>query len=209
MMNNQRLLSLLLLVGAVHSFAPPLTPRTNSVVALTPSALQASSDIVDDLKVKLEETFDTVKEDLSMRWRIVQQSDTSDWKQVLANVLAGDYDKDAVRDQIEADRSMAPCVMFTWDSSPSCKKAVEAMDATGFEYTIRRLDDPWTEGNPIRAEVGQMVGRTSVPMVFIGGKYVGGFDGGVDDSDAPGLVSLAFSGKLKIMLESAGAKKKL
>lgn len=207
MMNNKRLLlGLLLLTGStVHSFAPP-PPRTNAV--LSPGALQASSDIVDDLKVKLEETLDTVKEDLAMRWRIVQQSDTSDFKQVLANVLAGDYDKDAVRDQVEADRSMAPCVMFTWDSSPSCKKAVEAMDATGFDYTIRRLDDPWTEGNPIRAEVGQMVGRTSVPMVFIGGKYVGGYDGGVDN-DAPGLVSLAFSGKLKIMLESAGAKRKL
>jgi glutaredoxin 3 len=80
------------------------------------------------------------------------------------------------------------------------------MDASGFDYTVVRLDDPWDEGNKIRAEIGKMVGRTSVPMVFIGGKYVGGFDGGIND-DAPGLVALAFRGCLQSMLKGAGSSK--
>ena len=68
-----------------------------------------------------------------------------------------------------------------------------------------RLDDPWSEGNPLRAELGRMVGRTSVPCVFIGGAYVGGFDGGVDGAASPGILDLAFQGKLRPLLEDAGA----
>ena len=64
----------------------------------------------------------------------------------------------------------------------------------------------WAEGNPLRAELGRMVGRTSVPSVFIGGKYVGGFDGGVSE-DQPGILDLAFQGKLRPLLEDAGALK--
>lgn len=94
--------------------------------------------------------------------------------------------------------------MFTWESSPSCKKAVEAFETTNANVKIIRLDDPWSEGNRIRAALGRKVGRSSVPCVFIGGEYVGGFDGGVGD-EAPGMVALAFKGTLRGMLDDAGA----
>jgi len=94
--------------------------------------------------------------------------------------------------------------MFTWESSPSCKKAVEAFKTIDANVKIVRLDDPWSEGNPIRAALGRKVGRSSVPFVFIGGKYVGGFDGGTGD-EAPGMVDLAFKGTLRDMLADAGA----
>jgi len=71
---------------------------------------------------------------------------------------------------------------------------------------IVRLDDPWSEGNPMRAALGKKVGRTSVPFVFINGIYIGGYDGGVND-DAPGMVDMAFKGKLLPMLSDAGALK--
>ena len=50
--------------------------------------------------------------------------------------------------------------------------------------------------------------QVSVPMVFVGGVYVGGFDGGTNEEDAPGLVALAFQGRLQSMLEAAGATRK-
>ena len=96
--------------------------------------------------------------------------------------------------------------MFTWQSSPSCKKAVEAFKLMNADVKIVRLDGPWSEGNPKRAILGKKVGRTSVPFVFINGKYIGGFDGGKND-DAPGMVDLAFQGKLRPMLLEAGAMK--
>ncbi len=94
--------------------------------------------------------------------------------------------------------------MFTWEKSPSCVKAVEAFDDMGVDYKVVRLDDPWSEGNPMRAELGKMVGRTSVPFIFIDGNYVGGYDGGVSD-EAPGLVKMAFMGTLRTKLSDVGA----
>lgn len=96
--------------------------------------------------------------------------------------------------------------MFTWESSPSCKKAVEAFKTMKANVKIVRLDDPWDEGNPMRAVLGKKVGRTSVPFVFIDGEYIGGFDGGINDK-ACGMVDLAFKGELRDMLEKAGAMK--
>jgi glutaredoxin len=96
--------------------------------------------------------------------------------------------------------------MYTWESSPSCKKAIEAFEIINANVKIVRLDDPWTEGNPIRAVLGRKIGRSSVPFIFINGKYIGGYDGGIeDDNDASGMLNLAFQGKLRDMLNDAGA----
>jgi hypothetical protein len=40
-------------------------------------------------------------------------------------------------------------------------------------------------------------------MIFIGGNYVGGFDGSVE---APGIQTMAFQGTLRPALEAAGVK---
>jgi glutaredoxin len=154
----------------------------------------------------VDDVIDNVKQDLQMRFRIFQESqqEGADFKQIVADVLAGDYDQTTVNTKTNELIQSAPCVIFTWQNSPSCKSAIKAMDISGYEYTVIRLDDPWAEGNEIRATIGKTVGRTSVPLVFIGGVYVGGFDGGLGQ-DAPGLVELAFSGSLQSKLEAAGA----
>ena len=35
--------------------------------------------------------------------------------------------------------------MFTWESSPACKKAIEYFEVVGVTPKIVRLDDPWSE----------------------------------------------------------------
>lgn len=77
----------------------------------------------------------------------------------------------------------------------------------GAKPKVIRLDQPWSEGNKKRAALGRLTGKSSVPSVWIAGKYVGGCDDGPSDV-APGLVKLAFSGRLSKMLEVAGALKK-
>jgi len=94
--------------------------------------------------------------------------------------------------------------MFTWSMSPACKNALAALDRMGAKYQVLELDKPWDAGNPVRAVLGRHLGRTSVPMIFIGGEYVGGFSDGPTE-EAPGLVNLAFDGKLRPMLEESGA----
>lgn len=158
----------------------------------------------------LDDAIENIKEDVQKVSKIIKESqqEGAGVKQILANVLAGEYDAAQVRTKVDTLINSAPCVLFTWKNSPSCKSAMQAMDSSGFEYSVIRLDDPWEEGNKIRAEIGKMVGRTSVPMVFIGGGYVGGFDGGTNGDESPGLVTLAFQGRLHSMLEAAGAVRK-
>ena len=183
------------LVIPATAFVPPNPAHSRNVGPL----LRDSS---------VEDVIENIKEDFQTKYRIVQESQQAGagFKQIMANVLAGEYDQAHVKIKVDELIKSAPCVMFTWQNSPSCKSAIKAMDASGYDYTVIRLDDPWDEGNKIRAEIGKMVGRTSVPMVFIGGEYVGGFDGGISD-DAPGLVVLAFRGCLQSMLEGARSTK--
>ena len=52
-----------------------------------------------------------------------------------------------------------------------------------------------------RSELASLTGRTSVPSIWIGGEFVGGFnDGGLG-----GLAPLYRSGKLRSMLTAANA----
>lgn len=144
--------------------------------------------------------------DVQTRLRIFQESKSSgdSTKLAIANVLAGEYDEESVRANVVELSKSAPCVMFTWQSSPSCKQAVEVFDKMGVEYKVVRLDDPWDEGNEMRAQLGKITNKTSVPSVWIGGEYAGGFDSGVGD-DSPGLTEMAFLGTLRPKLQAAGA----
>eukprot|EP00586_Coscinodiscus_wailesii_P013205 CAMPEP_0172506640 /NCGR_PEP_ID=MMETSP1066-20121228/196885_1 /TAXON_ID=671091 /ORGANISM="Coscinodiscus wailesii, Strain CCMP2513" /LENGTH=268 /DNA_ID=CAMNT_0013283755 /DNA_START=23 /DNA_END=829 /DNA_ORIENTATION=- len=159
-----------------------------------------------EVSAAVSDKVNSIQDDLKARYAIVQKSrdEGASFKQIIANVLAGEYDMNAVKVEVLEMIKSAPCVMFTWENSPSCKKAVEAFDLVGANVKIIRLDDPWDKGNPMRAELGKLVGRTSVPFVFIGGEYVGGYDGGTSDV-APGMVNLAFKGTLSTQLKEAGA----
>mmetsp|Transcript_31199 Transcript_31199/g.41284 ORF Transcript_31199/g.41284 Transcript_31199/m.41284 type:complete len:211 (-) Transcript_31199:293-925(-) len=150
--------------------------------------------------------IDSFVSDIKLRFRIFQESQAAgeNFKQSVASVLAGEYDKDEIRAKVEEMSKSAPCVMFTWEASPSCKKAVDAFEKAGANVKIIRLDDPWSEGNPMRAEIGKMVGQSSVPAIFVGGEYVGGFDSGPSE-ETPGILDMAFKGTLRDALEKAGA----
>jgi len=127
-----------------------------------------------------------------------------DFKQAMADAIAGEYDRDSTTAEVMELAASAPLVLFTWESSPACKKALKYISETGVEAKIIRLDDPWAEGNPRRAALGRLTGKSSVPSIWIGGKYIGGCDDGPSE-EAPGLVPLAFRGQLFEKLEAAGA----
>lgn len=168
---------------------------------LNSPALKSSADDNDAPLSSLKESFDR-----SLRIAQESSADGAGFKQIVASVLAGDYDASSVNGNIDSLINSAPCVMFIWEASPSCKSAISSMEKTGAEVKLVRLDDPWDEGNKMRAELGKRTGKTSVPSVWIEGKYVGGYDGGVGE-ESPGLVDLAFSGLLLEKLKSAGAIK--
>lgn len=74
------------------------------------------------------------------------------------------------------------------------------LDGKGAKYTVVELDEDG-DGKAIRAEMADLVGRTSVPAVWIDGVFVGG----CNDGPMGGIVSLDGSGKLDQMLKAAGA----
>jgi glutaredoxin-related protein len=163
------------------------------------------TEVGEKMKAYFQDTLETVKE----RYAIFNKARSEDgytFKQSTAIAIAGEYDVAQVRQGINDIVESNPFVLFTWDASPSCKQAIKALESMGDAVTMKivRLDDPWEEGNPIRAELGKMTGKSSVPSVWIAGEYVGGYDSGVSD-DAPGLVTMAFRGTLIPKLESAGA----
>ncbi|KAL3790137.1 hypothetical protein HJC23_009574 [Cyclotella cryptica] len=183
----------------IHPIRPHLHTHTPKSIISTPpttttrlaSTSQEDTSILDTLTTGYQ-TFQTAR------------SQGYNFKQSVAIAIAGQYDERAVQSKIQSHIDSAPCVLFTWEASPACKSAIRYLDVAGAKYKVVRLDDPWSEGNPMRAELGKRVGRSSVPCIFIGGEYVGGFDAGVD-KESPGILEMAFRGTLRERLAEAGA----
>jgi len=74
------------------------------------------------------------------------------------------------------------------------------LEEKGAKYTVVELDLD-EDGKAIRAEMADIIGRTSVPAIWIGGDFVGG----CNDGPMGGINSLNESNKLNGMLESVGA----
>lgn len=134
------------------------------------------------------------------------------FKQFVADIVAGDYDEDAVTAKVEAfiqDNSKiggnnpfqkpSPGVaMFSFTTCPFCRRAKDYLDEKGVAYSIIELDElEGNEGNEIRAVLGKLTKRTSVPSIFVGGTYIGGCN------DGPGLLPLGESGELDKLLQRA------
>lgn len=119
---------------------------------------------------------------------------------------AGNYDRASVQARIDSETNSAPVVVYSYGLSPFCTQAVDLLKSVGAKTKVVELGAEWlpgmlpADGAAVRAELGELTGRTSMPSIWIGGSCIGGlFDG------SPGLVPLLESGKLMKRLEEAGA----
>lgn len=121
------------------------------------------------------------------------------FKQFVADIVAGDdYDIEAVNAKIDGFVADNPVAMFSFTTCPFCRRAKDLLDEKGVQYEVLELDElEGNAGNEIRANLGRKTGRTSVPSIFIGGKYIGGCN------DGPGLLPLENSGELDALLQEA------
>jgi glutaredoxin 3 len=121
-------------------------------------------------------------------------------KKKMVKSIAGDYDKEAVRARMDGLIKSNPVLMFSFTTWPFCVKAKEVLDSLGASYRVVELDgDP--DGKAIRAEMADLVGRTSVPAIWIQQEFIGG----CNDGPSGGIVKLNESGDLKDLLIQAGA----
>eukprot|EP00850_Spirogloea_muscicola_P021044 SM000234S07904 [mRNA] locus=s234:136169:138182:- [translate_table: standard] len=105
-----------------------------------------------------------------------------------ASVSVGDFVRNTIKDH--------DIVVFSKSYCPYCKRAKHAFAELGADPWVVELDERG-DGADIQDQLYQMVGRRTVPQVFIDGNHIGGSDDTVE--------ALA-SGKLAEMVGAIGAQ---
>jgi glutaredoxin 3 len=124
-------------------------------------------------------------------------------KKALVQALAGEYDKEKYASELKGLITNEPLLMLSFTKWPFCVKAKQILKSKGVnDYKVLELD-VLEDGNAYRAEMAELIDRTSVPAIWINGEFIGGCnDGGPTGT---GIVQLEQSGKLDTMLKEAGA----
>jgi glutaredoxin 3 len=132
------------------------------------------------------------------------------FKQTVANLVAGEYDEELTQQKVNDfiklsetkqgnmffKKEQSTIAMFSFTSCPFCRQAKDYLDENNIKYVTMELDTlDGNEGNEIRATLGILTKRTSVPSIFVNGQPIGGLNDGM-----PGLLPLAKSGELDTML---------
>lgn len=134
--------------------------------------------------------------------RVSQVGILADLKQFIADRLAGDYDRVAIRNLIETRVNSSSVMMFSFSTCPFCLRAKQLLtEVYGTELSVYECDlEP--EGTAVRAELGKLTGRTSMPSVWLG------LDvqlGGCNDGGLGGVATLHAEGRLSALLAERGA----
>lgn len=121
-------------------------------------------------------------------------------KKALVRSLAGDYDQATIRARLDGLIKENPVLVLTFETCPYCVKAKAILDAKQCKYTeVDLTKDP--DGKALRAEMGEIVGRTSVPAIWIDAIFIGG----CNDGPMGGVSTLNDSGELDRMLSAVSA----
>jgi len=120
----------------------------------------------------------------------------NEMKKKIVQSLAGPYDEEAIRTKITSYIENEPVLMLSFVKWPFCVKAKAILNEKNISYKVIELDVE-EDGNAIRAEMANLIGRTSVPAIWINQQFVGG----CNDGPMGGLVKLDESGELDKMLQ--------
>ena len=126
-------------------------------------------------------------------------------KRWVTTKAAGSYDRAKTRATLDAMLDRDVVVIFSATYCPFSLAAKKTLEGQGvpfqaYEWNTRE------DGSALVAELGEMTGRTSVPHIWIGGEYIGGFNDGIGEA-APGLRPLIASGRLGPALEKAARRR--
>lgn len=183
--------------------APQLDPVLGPLVRLARSSglLQAEADGWEG-----EPTAWAQPDSLAQRLSQFTATRLKGLKQAIVEASAGEFDPVPVDARIASESQSAPVFLYSFSSCPFCKRAKELLAQEGAAFTALELDT-MPEGPAIRARLGKLTGRTSMPAIWVGGEYIGGCNDG-PAGGPQGIASLARSGELVPMLVKAGALKR-
>lgn len=205
---------------ALNEMKRPILDQVASTLFNLEQSRVESSSVVDD-KGRIGEPMEwSEKESLANRFsEIVASNDLGYmFKQSVADIVAGEYDIEKTEEEIQEFISYGgngsggglfgkilsnnysntkKVVMYSFTTCPFCRQAKDYFNENGIEYTSIELDElEGNKGNEIRATLGKITRRTSVPSIFIKGENIGGLNDGT-----PGLLPLAQSGELAARLK--------
>jgi len=118
-------------------------------------------------------------------------------KQFIADTLAGDYDREAVSTLIRSRIAANKVMMFSFSTCPFCLRAKQIIREDYGEAVEIYECDIEAEGYAVRAELGRLTGRTSMPSTWLGPDVL---LGGCNDGGLGGVATLDRQGKLAPLL---------
>jgi len=113
----------------------------------------------------------------------------------LAKKQAGDYDEEKITKIVNKAIKTGGVTMFSFSTCPFCVKAKAALDEASIPFDVIEVDQV-DDGLAIRAVLGEMTSRTSMPSIWIGGEYIGGCNDG-----SPGLMPLIKNEELEATID--------
>ena len=176
----------------------PLLDRIASTLFKLENARVDASSVADDKGRYGEPMERSESESLANRFsQVIAENEIGyRFKQAVADLVAGEYDADAVNSQIDDFVNSNEVSIFSFSTCPFCRRAKDYLGDRGIEYAAIELDElEGSDGNAIRAELGRRTKRTSVPCIFVRGRCIGGCNDGM-----PGLIPLGESGELDVLL---------
>ena len=90
----------------------------------------------------------------------------------IVRLRAGDFGQNSIAETVKQAIDTEPVLMYSFTTCPFCLKAKDLLDSLGAKYEVVELNTI-AEGGDIRNELKNLVGRTSVPAVFINGEFAG------------------------------------
>jgi len=118
-----------------------------------------------------------------------------------AKLQAGGYDEAEIQARMAQQVRTKPCIVYSMSNCPYCEKVKSMLTNLGAVYTCLELDEE-EDGMAMKAELPKIAeGRSSVPAVFVGGKFVGG----ANDGGLGGALTLHDTKELDQMLMAAGS----
>uniref|UniRef100_A0A7S1V035 Glutaredoxin domain-containing protein n=1 Tax=Grammatophora oceanica TaxID=210454 RepID=A0A7S1V035_9STRA len=184
----------------LHDMKRPLLDQlATTLFKLENARVEASSE--EDEKGRVGEPMEwSESESMANKFSQVVASNPIGYrfKQLVADIVAGEFDKEAVEKEVNDFIVSGDVAMFSFTTCPFCRRAKDVLEEQGIQYVAMELDElDGNRGNEVRATLGRKTQRTSVPSIFVKGKSIGGCNDGT-----PGLIPLMESGKLSTMLRS-------
>jgi len=118
-------------------------------------------------------------------------------KQFIADSLAGDYDRETVSALIRSRIAANKVMMFSFSTCPFCLRAKQIIREDYGEAIEVYECDLEADGYAVRAELGRLTGRTSMPSTWLGPDVL---LGGCNDGGLGGVAALDRQGKLAPLL---------